>query len=317
MNTSELAMIGKSAVLQRLVNTLDMVSATDVTVLLQGESGTGKELVAHRLHVAGPRADKPFVSINCAALPEGLVESELFGHVKGAFTGADGANCGRIAQADGGTLFLDEVGELPAAAQAKLLRFLENREVHPVGAGQARKVDVRIVAATNRDLAAQTREGGFRQDLFYRLNVVPLEIPPLRERHGDVALLVDHYLGLFAGRYGLVKPTVVPSALRRFTEYAWPGNVRELRNLCERLVVLLGGRVIDEDNLPAEIRETAQELSQAFQLPAGGISLAELEADLLRQALHRAGGNQSRAARLLNLTRDTFLYRLRKYSISA
>ncbi|MBI5461300.1 MAG: sigma-54-dependent Fis family transcriptional regulator [Gammaproteobacteria bacterium] len=315
INTDTL--IGNSPELGAVLRAARLVAMTDAPVLIQGESGTGKELLAARVHRDSPRRGGPLITVNCAALPENLAESLLYGHRKGAFTGAVADHIGYIPQAAGGTLFLDEVGELPLAIQAKLLRFLESGECQPVGHGSATHVDVRIIAATNRDLAAEVAAGRFRQDLFYRLNVVPLCLPPLRTRGDDIALLLHHHAEQLARRYGLTAPRYSRAALRQLHAYDWPGNVRELRNLCERLVILCGGREITPENLPAEMRPMPQHATHnaSFHLPPEGVRLDELEVTLIRQALTQTAGNRSRAARLLGLTRDTLLYRLKKYAI--
>ncbi len=311
--------VGDAPELAAVLRAARLVAATDATVLIQGESGSGKELLAGTVHTHSRRADGPFITVNCAALPEGLAESELFGHRRGAFTGAVTDQTGLVEAADGGTLFLDEVGELDASVQAKLLRFLESAECRPVGAGRARRVDVRVVAATNRDLYAEAQAGTFRSDLFYRLHVIPLELPPLRERRGDVPLLLEHFLTTLAERHGVAAPRPVGEAVRMLEAHGWPGNVRELRNLCERLVVLRPGQEIRPRDLPPEIvaADTGGGVAQTlFQLPSQGIRLVELEAELIRQALERTGGNRSRAAELLGLTRDTFLYRMKKHALA-
>jgi DNA-binding NtrC family response regulator len=310
--------VGSSPVFQTVLRSAKLVAAADVTVLIQGESGTGKELLAHMVHAESRRAGGPFVSINCAALPEPLAESELFGHRKGAFTGAHCDVPGRVRTADGGTLFLDEVGELPLAVQAKLLRFLESGECQGVGEAQPRRVNVRVVAATNRDLAAMVEAGQFRADLFYRLNVVPLELPPLRERASDLNGLLKHLMAQLAAEHGLAAPRFETAVLKLLKTYRWPGNVRELRNFCERMLVLFHGRSVAAENLPQEIRVAAMPASGkgGFLLPDTGIKLDELEVDMIRQALHKTRGNRSRAARLLGLSRDTLLYRIRKYAIN-
>jgi len=307
--------LGESPEFQAVLRSAEIVAATDVTVLIRGESGTGKELLARALHAGSRRARGPFVTINCAALPDNLAESELFGHRKGAFTGAVADHPGRIRAAAGGTLFLDEIGELSPAIQAKLLRFLETGECQPVGGTDCQRVDVRVLAATHRDLHALVREGRFREDLYYRLNVVPLELPPLRARSGDVPLLIDAFTRRHAALHGMKPPRYSRAALRLLEQYPWPGNVRELRNFCERMVILCSGMEIGPDNLPAEIRAGRAGQDSRFELPAEGIRLEELERTMLRQALERAHGNRSQAARLLGLSRDTFLYRLKKYAI--
>lgn len=317
INTGDL--IGDSPELHTILNAAHLVAATDVSVLILGESGTGKELLAHSVHRASRRKHRPFISINCAALPDGLIESELFGHRKGAFSGADSCHEGRIRAAEGGTVFLDEVGELPLAAQAKVLRFLESRECQAVGETSPRRVDVRVIAATNRDLLSLVREGRFREDLYYRLNIVPLELPPLRARTGDIAQLVDHYLRELAMQHGCIAPRLRRPAMDALKSYSWPGNVRELRNFCERMVVLMAGRDIGLENLPVEIRapQTRAALPGAAALLEQNVSLYDMERNLIAQALDKCGGNRSRAARLLGLSRDTLLYRMKKYAILA
>lgn len=310
--------LGQSPAFRRVLHAAQMVAATDATVLLLGESGTGKELLARVIHRESTRAARPFVAINCAGIPEGLIESELFGYRKGAFTGATQDSPGHVQAAAGGTLFLDEVSELPLPSQAKLLRFLESRECQSLGQRGSDQVDVRVIAATNRELRAAVDEGRFRADLYYRLCVVPLELPPLRERPEDIEPLLQDFLASAAAEHGLPVPRFSAAARRALQGYAWPGNVRELRNLCVRLAILLPGGSIDVDNLPLEVRrgrEPAQ--TRSFALPPTGINLQELEVDVIRQALAMAGGNKSRAARLLGLTRDTLLYRLQKYLIEA
>lgn len=309
-------LIGQSAALQQLLNTATLLAATDVTVLIEGATGTGKELLARALHQSSPRNQRDFVAVNCASLPEGLVESQLFGHRKGAFTGADLDHKGFVQQAEGGTLFLDEVGELSLAAQARLLRFIEYGECQRLGDSQPGKSNVRILAATNRDLQQQVQSGEFREDLYFRLKVVPLELPTLAQRIDDVPLLVQHFTQQIAAQYDLPVARLSRDAIKRLQAYSWPGNVRELRNLCESLVVLLQDKTtIEASNLPAHI--SADPLAHCgFKLPPSGIKLDELEVDLLQQALQASAGNKSRAARLLGISRDVFLYRLKKYAIA-
>jgi DNA-binding NtrC family response regulator len=248
-------------------------------------------------------------------LPEALVESELFGHKKGSFTGATGTQVGRLQAADGGTVFMDEVDSLPLPLQAKLLRFLETGEIQPVGETTTQNVDVRIIAATNANLQDRIACGEFRRDLYYRLNVVPLDIPPLRERIGDVQVLLQHFISQFTREHGLPKVSISKAALNRLVGYAWPGNVRELRNVCERLCILLAGRTIEENNLPPEIVSRAPAQRPEIELPERGINLEQVEIDLIRQALQRTNGNRSRSAKLLGISRDTLLYRMQKYGI--
>ena len=308
-------LLGRSPEFTALLRSLQVASATDVTVMLLGESGTGKEQLARYIHAHSARKAGPFVAINCAALPDGLAESELFGHLKGAFTGAVANNQGRIAAARGGTLFLDEVGEMSPGVQAKLLRFLESGEYQPVGDVSTKQADVRIVAATHADLSSKVEEGSFRQDLYYRLNIVPFQIPALRERTGDVELLIQELTAQAARDHGLEQPVYSREALELLKAYHWPGNVRELRNLCERLLILFPGRTIGAGNLPREFQAQGKKRWR-FTIPEDGVRLEELERELLQQALEKTGGNQSRAARLLGLSRYAFIYRLKKYALT-
>ncbi|CAK0770488.1 Sigma-54-dependent Fis family transcriptional regulator [Gammaproteobacteria bacterium] len=320
MNTFEQTLLGNSPQFRAVIRTAHLVATTDVTVLISGESGTGKELMARALHRESRRAMGPFVPINCAALPEGLAESELFGHRRGSFTGATAEQIGHIRAAEGGTLFLDEVSELPLAIQGKLLRFLESGECQVVGNPTPTSCNTRIVAATNRNLLTWVEAGRFREDLYYRLNVVPLELPPLRKRMGDLPHLLLHLTAKLAHQHGLAVPHYATAALEQLQRYSWPGNVRELRNFCERMVVLFPGGTVEFGNLPAELRNdmplTSSSVRTAvFDLPENGIVLDDLEANFIRQALSRTRGNRSQAARLVGLTRDTLLYRIKKYAI--
>lgn len=309
-------LIGQSPNFESMLRSARMVAATDVTVLIIGETGTGKEILAHALQQHSPRAARPLITINCAALPESLAESELFGHRKGSFTGATGHQQGRLQAANGGTVFLDEVDSLPVPLQAKLLRFLETGEIQPVGETSTSRVDVRVIAATNANLHERIQRGEFRRDLYYRLNVVPLEIPPLRERIGDVQVLLTHFMNQFTREHKLPKAAISKAALQRLTSYSWPGNVRELRNVCERLCILLAGRTIEENNLPPEIMGRMAAPETQIDLPERGINLEQVEIDLIRQALERTNGNRSRSAKLLGISRDTLLYRMQKYGIT-
>ena len=312
-------MLGQAPVFQAVLRAMKIVSATDATVLVTGESGTGKELLAQALHQHSHRRHEPYVTVNCAALPEHLAESELFGHRRGSFTGAVQDEPGKLRAADGGTLFLDEVGELPLAIQAKLLRFLETGECQAVGHPLPRRVNARIIAATNRDLEQAVLEGSFRRDLYYRLYVVPLELPPLRGRKGDVELMVRDLTRELAEAYDLQPPSYGKAALKCLNQYQWPGNVRELKNFCERMLILLPGKRVEPENLPLEIRRTRTTSAQSkegFLLPEQGLNMDELEANLIKQALGRTSGNRSKAARLLGLSRDTLLYRIKKYAIN-
>ncbi|WP_341327499.1 sigma-54 dependent transcriptional regulator [Methylotuvimicrobium sp. KM2] len=319
------SIIGKSPALDSLLRSARMVACTDVTVFIKGETGTGKEVLASAIQKESARANKPFIKLNCAALPESLVESELFGHKKGAFTGANVNKQGIFQAADGGTLFLDEINSLPLSIQAKLLRFLELGECLAVGETKPYRVDVRIIAASNQDLVKQIGAGHFRQDLYFRLNVVPLELPPLSKRTEDIEPLITHFVRHFAQTHSLEAPKFSKQSIRVLTRYRWPGNIRELRNLCERLSILLAGKVIEPDNLPHEFAEYIDEKVLAadaggipsFKLPDFGIQLDSLEADLINQALTRTNGNRSKSARLLGITRDTLLYRIQKHGLAA
>ncbi len=311
------SIIGQSPALDSLIRSAKIAASTDVTILLKGETGTGKEVLATAIQKASSRANKKFITLNCAALPEGLIESELFGHRKGAFTGANSNTQGLFQAADGGTLFLDEINSLPLSIQCKLLRFLDSGEYLPVGETTASKVDVRIIAATNADLNTQIEQGEFRRDLYYRLNVVPIELPPLAQRTDDIEHLINHFLTLFANTHSITAPKFSKKALKVLKNYSWPGNIRELRNLCERLSILLAGNIIEQENLPAEFNAlnglSSTSKTKNFTLPEMGIQLDSLEADLIDQALSRTKGNRSQSAKLLGLTRDTLLYRMQKH----
>jgi two-component system, NtrC family, response regulator len=301
--------VGISDAMQTVFARVQRVAASEATVLIEGESGTGKELIARAIHQGSERREGPFVAVNCAAIPADLLESELFGHVKGAFTGAIRDRSGKFAQADGGTLFLDEVGELPGEMQPKLLRALQEREIEPVG-GQLRKIDVRVVAASNRDLEQAIRDGAFREDLYYRLAVVPLRLPALRERAGDIPLLVRH----FAGKYG--GGEFSSAALAALGRYPWPGNVRELENAVQQALILRHGEVVEVGDLPAKITAAASAgQGGVLNLPPDGYSLEALEKEAVAEALRRCGGNQTRAAAFLRIPRHTLLYRMEKYAI--
>jgi len=310
--------IGQSPVFESLLRSAKMVAATDVTILIKGETGTGKEMLATAIQKESARSDKSFITLNCAALPEGLVESELFGHKKGSFTGAIANKVGLFHAADGGTLFLDEINSLPLAIQTKLLRFLESGECLAVGETKPYLVDVRVIAATNSDLHKQISEGSFRQDLFFRLNVVPIELPPLKQRTDDIEALIKHFLAQFSTSYSIVAPKFSKPTLKVLRGYHWPGNIRELRNLCERLSILLSGQSIEPENLPHEFSACLVSASDdsTFILPERGLDLDDLEADMIHQALTRTNGNRSKSARLLGLSRDTLLYRIKKHGIA-
>jgi two-component system response regulator AtoC len=284
------------------------------TVLLTGESGTGKDLAAKVLHYSSSRAAKPFMNITCSALPETLLESELFGHERGAFTGADRQKRGLIESADGGTVFLDEIGEMVPLLQAKLLRFLEEKSFKRVGGAQDIKVDVRVVAATNRSLQEEVKKGHFREDLFYRLNVMAVALPPLRERKGDIAPLINHYVDNFNAEFRKKIRGVAPAAMTALESYPWRGNVRELRNAVERAMLLAEGNELNESHFPM-LTAAEGELSTAMGLPIEGINLEALERSLVVQALERSGWNQTKAATLLGLNRDQIRYRIEKFDL--
>lgn len=288
----------------------------NTTILLQGESGTGKNLVARAIHKLSLESKSPFVEVNCASIPSTLLESEIFGHEKGAFTNAIASKKGLLEEANGGTFFLDEIGELPVSLQAKLLSFLESKMFRRLGSTQERKVDIRIIAASNKDLKQAVATNEFRQDLFYRINVVNLNLPPLRELEEDAILIADHFIRIFAYDFKKKARGLTQDAKNKLLSYTWPGNVRELRNVIERAVIFAAGEKIDADEIIlAEDKQNAK-MNQKFDLPDSGISLFEVEKKLLLDALSRTKGNQSRAARLLGLTLDTFRYRMKKYDIS-
>ncbi len=305
-------MVGISDGMRNVFDLVRRVAPTEASVLITGESGTGKELIARAIHQGGVRNKGPFVAINCAAIPANLLESELFGHARGSFTGAVRDHIGKFEQADGGTLFLDEVGEMPMELQPKLLRVLQEMEVEPLG-GKTRSVDVRIIAATNQDVETAIEEGSFREDLYYRLAVIPIELPPLRQRAEDIPLLVRHFLERY--RSGKLLD-ISDDALACMTAYPWPGNVRELQNAVERLVVLGHGERIERHHLPAKLHTlTATRRSQVVELPAEGYPLEEIEKEAVIQALERNGWNQTRAAAFLQVPRHTLIYRMEKYDI--
>ena len=309
-------MVGHSPAIIQVVKTLARVARTQATVLLQGESGTGKELAARMLHRYSDRADKRLVTANCGAMPEGLLESELFGHVRGAFTGAASSRSGLFREADKGTLFLDEVGDISPALQARLLRVLQEQEILPVGADQAIKVDVRIIAATHRDLATLVREGTFREDLFYRLNVVSVVLPPLRERSHDVPLLIDHFLKTLAKRHARGPVAVDPKAQEQLLAYDWPGNVRELHNVLERALVLAEQDVIGPEHLPANVRSLEPAAHRTSAESGELVSLAELERAHVLRVLRATNGNREAAARTLGISRRTLTRMLQRWEVA-
>jgi two-component system response regulator AtoC len=314
--------VGKSRAMAHLFQLLETVAATNSTLLIAGETGTGKEVVARAIHHNSPRRVHRFVALNCSAIPETLLEAELFGHVRGAFTGAVANRLGRLEQAHKGTLFLDEVGTMSAALQMKLLRVLQEREFERVGDSHTTRVDVRVIAATNNDLGRMVADGLFREDLFYRLNVIPVQLPSLRERKEDIPLLVQHFLEKFGAESVSSRPVVTVSqeAMRRLMAYAWPGNVRQLENAIERAFALSAGRSqIEVSDLPPEVQQARElALSPAITLPEDGIDLprfvATIERELIQRSLERTGGNKERAAKLLNLKRTTLVEKLKRTS---
>jgi two-component system response regulator AtoC len=311
-------MIGNSKVMQDLFQLADKVARHTTTVLITGESGTGKELVARGIHDKSPRAAKPFVAVNCGSVPENLLESEFFGYVKGAFTGADRNKKGLFEEAEGSTLFLDEIGELPLAMQVKLLRVLQEHEIRRIGAAKSMKIDVRIVAATAKDLAEEVDAGRFREDLYYRLNVIHVRIPPLRERAVDIPLLCDFFLEKFAVRMGTEHfKSISPAVMKLLMNHPWPGNVRELENVIERAIILADKNVILPENLPENIggRKHDRRLNDIL----GTLSIKEgrriLEHRLISRAMESTGGNKSRAAELLEISYPSLLSKIKEYGI--
>jgi two-component system nitrogen regulation response regulator NtrX len=307
--------IGESVPMKALRRQIALMAGTNGRVLIYGESGTGKELVAHAIHAMSPRASQPFVEVNCAAIPEDLIESELFGHRKGAFTGATEDKIGKFQRADGGTLFLDEVGDMSLKTQAKVLRVLDEQRFEPVGASESVQVDVRVIAATNKNLEEEIERGNFREDLFYRLNVIPFYVPPLRERREDIPLLADYFLNQFTTAYGRKPKELTPDAYRLLQEYSWPGNVRELKNLMERIVIMCPQTRIEARHIPLNPgRRAAERTSERFG------SLEEVrraaEREYILKKLEEAGGNVTRAAELLGLERSHLYRKMRSLGIA-
>ncbi len=312
------SIVGRSKPLLRVLEMASRVAQHDSTVLIRGETGTGKELLARAIHHNSRRKSRPFVTINCGAIPKELMEAELFGFMRGAFTGAHTSKVGKIEMADGGTLFLDEIGELPLEMQVKLLRLLQQGEIEKVGATGHNTVNVRVIAATNRNLQAMIEDSTFREDLYYRLAVVPLELPPLRERKEDIPELVQHLFSKLKERHGMSTARMSPSLKFYFSGYRWPGNVRELENVIERMLVLSSGEELTERDLPDEIRQgvvPARRDSLLLELPENGISLEGVERELLLRALDKFHGNQTQAARYLDISRRTLIYRIEKYGL--
>lgn len=310
-------MVGSSPIMEKVFQVVRKVADSDASVMITGESGTGKELVARSIHAGSGRKNGPFVAINCAAIPHELLESELFGHVKGAFTGAVKDKPGKFLMAEGGTLFLDEVGELPVELQPKLLRALQERTIEPVGSTREDRLDVRIVSATNLDLEQAISKGSFREDLYYRLSVIPIHLPPLRLRREDIPQLLRY----FCAKHGTEKVPISKSALAALTAYSWPGNVRELENMVERLLIMRRGDSIEFDDLPEKISKDSGEkrdasgIGKVVNLPEDGYSLEKLEREVVMQSLERNGWNQTAAARFLRIPRHTLIYRMEKYGI--
>lgn len=313
--------IGNSPAIQPVFSRMEKILHTDSTVLILGESGTGKELVARAIHFNGSRKEKPFIAINCGAIPAELLESELFGHVRGSFTGAVADKPGKFELANHGTIFLDEIGTMPLHLQMKLLRVLQEQEVERVGSIRKTKLDVRVISATNSDLDERVRRAEFREDLFYRLNVIPIHLPPLRERHEDIALLARHFLRKICADMRHPICELTPDALIAMESYKWPGNVREMENVIERVVALTDGNVIDRQDLPPQIAGTLNEsgLLPALHIPEEGLDLTEtmahLERHLIQQAMERSQSIKARAASLLNINRTTLVEKIRRYGM--
>jgi DNA-binding NtrC family response regulator len=313
--------IGTGRSMKRIFELVDTIAALNSTCLIQGETGTGKELIAKAIHFNSPRKDQKLVSINCGAIPENLLESELFGHVKGAFTGAVQTRIGRFEQANGGTIFLDEIGNMPVALQVKLLRVLQEREFERVGGNSTVKVDVRIIAATSSNLQQMVKDGTFREDLFYRLNVIPIDLPPLRERREDIPLLVQKFIQHFCEIHKLDLKTVSPQVLKGLMAYEWPGNIRQLENIVERMVALTGNRpAILPSDLPGEVQNgDVLNFAPLIEIPEGGINfqnvVTDMERELILQSLRKTNGNKKLAAKLLNLKRTTLIEKIKRIGL--
>ncbi len=308
--------VGVSEGLKAVFDLVERVADTDSTVLILGESGTGKELIARAIHYNSNRSQRPIVPVNCAAIPENLLESELFGHVKGAFTGAVTTRMGRFEMADGGTLFLDEIGDMSPKLQVKLLRVLQERRFEAVGSNRSVEVDVRIITATNKNLELGVREGWFREDLYYRLNVIPVQLPPLRERKNDIPLLVNHFAKKYSEEHQSEMPQFLPECQEFFMNYSWPGNVRELENLVERLVILHAGQKIEANSLPVGLGTGGGKITTTVQIPEEGISfktvVSDFENELILKALEKTDWNKNKAASLLKLNRTTLVEKIKK-----
>ncbi len=309
--------VGESQAVKALLKAIERVAPTDARVLITGENGSGKELVARRIHRLSARAEGPFVDVNCAAIPNELIESELFGHEKGSFTGAHQQRMGRFEQADGGTLFLDEIGDMSLSAQAKVLRVLQEGKFERVGGTVTQQVNVRVIAATNKDLLAEAAENRFREDLYYRLNVVPLEVPPLRERPDDIPLLAKHFMELYLREQGMRPRLFTPAALEQLRGYRWPGNIRELRNLVERLLIMAPGDRIEVEDIPLPGGEAASGEAGLFAAPSFQAFKERSEAVFLARKLREHGGNVSRTARALEMQRSNLYKKIERYGLTA
>jgi DNA-binding NtrC family response regulator len=308
------SVIGESPPMRAVLNVVSRVSRSDATVLITGESGTGKELIAKGIHFSGKRKDQPFIPVNCAAIPESLIEAELFGYKRGSFTGATNDTKGKFETADSGTLFLDEISQMPLALQPKLLRVLQEQEIVRIGESVPRKIDVRIIAASNQNLEKMVEQGTFREDLYFRLAVVPVSLPPLRTRREDIPLLVNHFFKRAKAKHDFEKLTVSREVINHLTNYPFPGNVRELENLIERMVVLSDEKSLTLDDVPESVAASPQIFGGIkIELPAESISLDEVEREIIRFALERHNGNQSQTARYLGITRSALIYRMQKF----
>ncbi len=312
-------LIGQSGKMKEMYELISRVLDNRATVMITGETGTGKELIARAIHYNGPRANGPFIKVNCAAIPEGLLESELLGHEKGSFTGAINKKEGKFEIADGGTIFLDEIGEVPVSIQVKLLRVLQTREFERVGGNQTIKVDVRIIAATNRDLTQAIAEGRFRSDLYYRLNVVPISVPPLRERITDISILTEHFIKKFSEENRRPAMKVTKEAMEAFIKYSWPGNVRELENIIERIVILSKNTTIDLADLPAHLLPKDNQLEQLSVPSVGKHKMTEvvdyIEHKMIEEALKMTNGQQTQAAEILGINRGSLIYKMKKFNL--
>jgi len=309
--------VGNSEKMRQVFHLVERVAQTDVTVLVEGESGTGKELIAKGIHFSGSRKDKPFVAINCAAIPDGLIEAELFGYKRGAFTGAVSESKGKFEEANGGTLFLDEISAMPLALQTRLLRVLQEQEITRLGENATRKINVRIIAATNENLTELIKQNEFREDLYYRLAVVPIHLPALRDRREDIPLLTEHFLKKSAAKHGIKPLRIEREVFNAFFNYVWMGNVRELENVVERMVVLSNGETLSLQDVPENIKNPQTSSDNLwFSLPNEPINLESIESEIIRAALNRFDGNQSQTARYLGITRSALIYRMQKYNLS-